>query len=53
MKADTGVRIIGTSVALEKPYLRLTSVPDPKDVRPYSVLKKALRHVKSKYKYGL
>jgi len=50
MKADTGVRIIGTSVALEKPYLRLTSVPDPKDVRPYSVLKKALRHVKSKYK---
>ncbi|GJQ15634.1 hypothetical protein GpartN1_g7425.t1 [Galdieria partita] len=50
LKADSSVRIIGTCVALEKPYLRLTSVPDPKDVRPYSVLQKALRHVKSKYK---
>ncbi|EME26787.1 Leukocyte receptor cluster member 8 [Galdieria sulphuraria] len=50
MKADASVRIIGTCVELEKPYLRLTSVPDPKDVRPYSVLKKALGRVKNKYK---
>jgi hypothetical protein len=35
----------GTSTALEKRYLRLTSAPDPGTVRPPEVLERALPHV--------
>eukprot|EP01132_Coremiostelium_polycephalum_P010041 gene10041-12310_t len=41
--------IKGTSQELEKPYLRLTSAPDPSTVRPEPVLKKALEMVKKKW----
>ena len=39
--------IEGTSQALEKPYLRLTSAPDPSAVRPEPVLRRSLAHVTS------
>lgn len=39
---SSAVRVVGTSEALEKPYLRLTSAPDPSSVRPERVLKKTL-----------
>ncbi|PNH10916.1 Leukocyte receptor cluster member 8 [Tetrabaena socialis] len=39
----------GTSEALEKEYLRLTSLPRPSDVRPPAVLALALRLVKAKW----
>lgn len=39
------VCIVGYSEAIEKPYLRLTSAPDPSTVRPFSVLEKSLNHV--------
>lgn len=39
--------IEGTSQALEKPYLRLTSAPDPSAVRPEPVLRQSLTHVMS------
>ncbi|KAM9927581.1 hypothetical protein OXX80_010245 [Metschnikowia pulcherrima] len=42
-------QIIGTSTALEKRYLRLTSEPDPCVVRPENVLEKCLKHVVEKY----
>lgn len=41
--------IVGTSEDLEKPYLRLTSAPDPSTVRPEDVLVKALAMVKARY----
>lgn len=40
-----GLRIVGTSEALEKPYLRLTQAPDPSSVRPARVLWRSLAHV--------
>ena len=42
----------GTSLEIEKEYFRLTSAPDPSTVRPYNVLKKALKHVEKKWKEG-
>lgn len=42
-------RIVGTSTALEKPYLRLTSEPNPEDVRPPSVLQKSLDFCLNKF----
>ncbi|KAJ3269712.1 hypothetical protein HDV01_001102 [Terramyces sp. JEL0728] len=45
-----GVSIIGTCQDLEKPYLRLTTAPDPSTVRPLSVLTKTLEHLKQKWK---
>lgn len=42
--------IVGTSRQLEKPYLRLTSAPDPKTVRPLPVLKQTLEHLKKKWR---
>ncbi|KAJ3313329.1 hypothetical protein HDV04_002134 [Boothiomyces sp. JEL0838] len=45
-----GVSIIGTCQDLEKPYLRLTSAPDPSTVRPLSVLTKTLEYLKEKWK---
>ncbi|OAD72858.1 hypothetical protein PHYBLDRAFT_113116 [Phycomyces blakesleeanus NRRL 1555(-)] len=42
--------IIGTSVKLEKQYLRLTSAPDPSTVRPLPILKQTLELLKDKWK---
>lgn len=42
--------IIGTCQNLEKPYLRLTSAPDPATVRPLPVLKRTLEWLKKRWK---
>lgn len=42
-------RVVGTSTALEKPYLRLTTFPKSQDVRPLAVLIKSLAHIKSQF----
>jgi hypothetical protein len=44
--------IVGTCQKLEKPYLRLTSAPDPATVRPLPVLKRALEWLKEKWRTG-
>jgi hypothetical protein len=44
------VTIFGTCQSLEKQYLRLTSIPDPSQVRPESVLKLSLKMLKDKWK---
>jgi hypothetical protein len=44
--------IVGTSSQLEKPYLRLTSAPDPSTVRPLPVLRKALEFLKLRWLKG-
>ena len=43
------IHFVGCSETLEKPYLRLTSAPDPASVRPLAVLKKALSLLMEKY----
>jgi len=40
---------VGTSVALEKAYLRLTDYPKPENVRPLPTLMKSLAHIKKHY----
>ena len=40
--------VVGTSQTLEKKYLRLTSAPDPRTVRPEPVLQKAIEMVREK-----
>ncbi|EFA78792.1 hypothetical protein PPL_08255 [Heterostelium album PN500] len=42
--------IKGTSTDLEKPYLRLTSAPDPSTVRPEPTLRKTFDHLKRHWK---
>jgi len=42
-------KLVGKSMALEKPYLRLTTAPRACDVRPLSVLRSSLSHVKAHY----
>ena len=42
-------RMKGLSTKLERPYLRLTSAPQPSMVRPLNILKLALENVKQKY----
>lgn len=42
--------VVGTCTVLEKPYLRLTSAPDPRSVRPLSVLEQTLSLLKSKWR---
>ena len=44
--------IVGTCQKLEKPYLRLTSAPDPATVRPLPVLRAALKMLKDKWRSG-
>lgn len=44
--------IRGTSQALEKGYLRLTSAPDPSKVRPAAILIQAFNQLMQKYKIG-
>ncbi|OUC46255.1 SAC3/GANP family protein [Trichinella nativa] len=41
--------VVGTSTTVEKSYLRLTSAPDPSQVRPESVLRQALHLVKKRW----
>ena len=43
-------KVVGTSTALEKRYLRLTDAPDPATVRPEAVIRKALSVFKEKWK---
>lgn len=45
--------IVGTCQKLEKPYLRLTSAPDPATVRPLPVLKQTLKLLKDKWRNGI
>lgn len=42
-------RMKGLSTKIERPYLRLTSAPQPSQVRPLNILKLALENVKQKY----
>lgn len=42
--------IIGTCTDLEKQYLRLTTLPNPSQVRPEHILKKSLKMLKKKWK---
>ena len=42
-------RIKGLSKQLEKPYLRLTSSPNPSNIRPVPILKQSLDHIIDKY----
>ena len=42
-------RVVGTSTALEKPYLRLTTHAKPEDVRPLPVLIRCLAHIKNEF----
>ncbi|PAV91815.1 hypothetical protein WR25_18975 [Diploscapter pachys] len=45
------MRVIrGTSTNIEKSYFRLTTAPDPSQVRPLEILEKALDNVKDKYR---
>ena len=46
---ETNESFVGTSTALEKAYMRLTSAPKAEDVRPLPVLKMALAHVKAHF----
>lgn len=43
-------KIIGTLDAMEKPYFRLTSIPDPSNIRPESVLKRSFVFILDKWK---
>ena len=47
---STEQQLIGENQNLEKSYLRLTTFPRKQDVRPLSVLKKSLAHIKARYK---
>lgn len=42
--------VVGTSTKLEKSYLRLTSAPDPRTVRPLSTLVQTLELLKKKWR---
>ncbi|TNY19362.1 SAC3/GANP/Nin1/mts3/eIF-3 p25 family-domain-containing protein [Rhodotorula diobovata] len=42
--------IVGKSQKLEKPYLRLTTLPNPNTIRPLEVLKQTLELIKRKWR---
>jgi len=42
--------IVGTSRELFKDYLRMTSEPDPKKIRPYAVLRETLEELKRRFR---
>ncbi|KAG8829676.1 hypothetical protein FRC18_009157 [Serendipita sp. 400] len=42
--------IVGRSTSIFKNYLRLTSDPDPKDIRPLSVLRQTLEQLKQRWR---
>lgn len=44
--------IKGTCQIIEKSYFRLTSAPDPADVRPEEILNLALKMMSKKWKNG-
>ncbi len=46
------MKIKGECTDLEKSYLRLTSEPDPSQVRPEKVLKNSLKMLLNKWKEG-
>jgi len=48
-KRSGSASFVGTSTALEKPYLRLTDFPKQENVRPLPILVKSLAHIKSEY----
>ncbi len=48
--AEVSKPLIGTSKALEKNFLRLTTEPRAEDIRPQAVLKKAMKMVKKRWK---
>ncbi|CAN6670532.1 protein Thp3p [Trichomonascus vanleenenianus] len=47
---DLNQSIVGRSTQLEKRYLRLTSAPNPDNVRPLHILKQTLELLKKKWK---
>lgn len=47
---DNGKILVGTCEKLEKQYFRLTSAPDPTQVRPLHVLEKTLELLKKKWR---
>ncbi len=48
-QSNASLSIVGTCQNLEKPYLRLTTFPNPAQVRPLEVLIRALKHIKCRY----
>ncbi|GAA5972152.1 hypothetical protein JCM11641_002518 [Rhodosporidiobolus odoratus] len=42
--------IVGKSTKLEKPYLRLTTLPDPNTIRPLAILRQTLDLLKKKWR---
>ena len=44
--------IVGRCTRLEKAYFRLTTVPNPDEIRPEPVLKEAFKRLKSMWKSG-
>ncbi len=50
--AEVSKPLVGTSKALEKNFLRLTTEPRAEDVRPQAILKKAMKMVKKRWRKG-
>lgn len=46
------MKIEGTSTDLEKPFYRLTEIPEPTEVRPEPVLRKSVGHILAKFSAG-